>query len=289
MNNVVGVKNIESRKVKCQICELLDSKGLMVQEINKKYYHTIECHQKYLDAVQLKKTEGKQFELLIAKITEIHKLANSSHLPHAFIRDIGALRDKFNHPNFLDGLLEGYIACQEKIDNARNNKEFLQIQHELRYGLSIVRAWMSNKLNNYKLERNNSEVSEFELTEEQKIDLKSYKIESPIEEKILITLLYNNHDQDKDYIEVSTQKEFEINKRKYRVDFIIKSKKRNKEYIIECDGHDFHEITKEQASRDKQRDRDFLTINIPTVRFSGSEIWNNSKTCVEEIMLIIKN
>lgn len=41
---------------------------------------------------------------------------------------------------------------------------------------------------------------------------------------------------------------------------------------IECDGHDFHEKTKEQAERDKRRDRDLQSIGWVIARFTGSEI-----------------
>jgi hypothetical protein len=41
---------------------------------------------------------------------------------------------------------------------------------------------------------------------------------------------------------------------------------------VECDGHDFHEKTKEQAERDKRRDRDLQSIGWAIARFTGSEI-----------------
>lgn len=42
---------------------------------------------------------------------------------------------------------------------------------------------------------------------------------------------------------------------------------------IELDGHDFHERTKEQARRDKKRDRDLSALGFPVARFTGSEIF----------------
>jgi hypothetical protein len=42
--------------------------------------------------------------------------------------------------------------------------------------------------------------------------------------------------------------------------------------VIECDGHDFHEKTREQATKDKSRDRDLLNLGYPVMRFTGSEI-----------------
>lgn len=48
---------------------------------------------------------------------------------------------------------------------------------------------------------------------------------------------------------------------------------------IEIDGHEWHEKTKEQAIKDRKRDRYLLihTPSIPTMRFTGSEIYNNAK------------
>jgi len=54
--------------------------------------------------------------------------------------------------------------------------------------------------------------------------------------------------------------------------------------IIECDGHDFHERSKEQARKDKKRDRFLQSLGIPVFRFSGSEIWNNVFKCAQEVL-----
>jgi hypothetical protein len=54
--------------------------------------------------------------------------------------------------------------------------------------------------------------------------------------------------------------------------------------VIEADGHDFHERTKEQAARDKRRDRDLQTAGWTVLRFSGSEIWRAPHECVEDVM-----
>lgn len=45
--------------------------------------------------------------------------------------------------------------------------------------------------------------------------------------------------------------------------------------FIECDGHDFHEKTKEQASKDKERDRVFQKTGALILRYSGSDIWRD--------------
>ena len=41
---------------------------------------------------------------------------------------------------------------------------------------------------------------------------------------------------------------------------------------VECDGHEYHEKTKEQARRDKARDRAFQAAGLPVFRYTGSEL-----------------
>lgn len=52
---------------------------------------------------------------------------------------------------------------------------------------------------------------------------------------------------------------------------------------IECDGHDYHERTKEQARRDKSRDRELATMGWPVLRFTGSEIHKDAFACVKQV------
>jgi very-short-patch-repair endonuclease len=56
---------------------------------------------------------------------------------------------------------------------------------------------------------------------------------------------------------------------------------------IEIDGHDFHERTKEQAGRDKRRDREISKNDYTVIRFTGSEIYTNSISCVKEAIDIV--
>lgn len=68
----------------------------------------------------------------------------------------------------------------------------------------------------------------------------------------------------------------------YRVDFLIVMVKNGTRFVVECDGHDFHEKTKEQAAKDKSRERKLLKMGYKVVRFSGSEIYQNPKKCANE-------
>lgn len=71
----------------------------------------------------------------------------------------------------------------------------------------------------------------------------------------------------------------------YRVDFLaawtyddIPTK-----IVVECDGHNFHERTKEQAQRDRARDRDLQNAGYRVFRFTGSEIYRDAFRCATEV------
>jgi len=54
--------------------------------------------------------------------------------------------------------------------------------------------------------------------------------------------------------------------------------------VVECDGHDFHEKTKEQAQKDKEKDRILQSCGYPVFRFTGSEIWKSPFKCANIVM-----
>lgn len=54
--------------------------------------------------------------------------------------------------------------------------------------------------------------------------------------------------------------------------------------VVECDGHEFHEKTSEQAKKDKSRDRDLLSRGYPVMRFTGSEIYCDPLKCAEQVV-----
>lgn len=75
----------------------------------------------------------------------------------------------------------------------------------------------------------------------------------------------------------------------YRVDFLIyvqlssHDARRSGKIIVECDGHDFHERTKEQAARDRARDRSLIADGYTVIRFTGSELHRDSYRCAKEL------
>lgn len=76
----------------------------------------------------------------------------------------------------------------------------------------------------------------------------------------------------------------------YRVDFLVtfrivhKGVVAERWTIVECDGHDYHERTKEQAERDKARDRAITSLGYPVFRFTGRELHRDPAACVEEVI-----
>ncbi len=71
----------------------------------------------------------------------------------------------------------------------------------------------------------------------------------------------------------------------YRVDFVLRDSSLDTPVtvVIECDGHNFHERTAEQALRDRSRDRAIQTMGARVFRFTGREIWRDPIKCAREV------
>jgi very-short-patch-repair endonuclease len=69
----------------------------------------------------------------------------------------------------------------------------------------------------------------------------------------------------------------------YRIDFAFDAAW-GKTVFVECDGHDFHERTKEQAERDRAKDRRIQEAGITIFRFTGSEIYRDPANCAEQVI-----
>lgn len=86
---------------------------------------------------------------------------------------------------------------------------------------------------------------------------------------------------------------------RYRVDFVLSAysdgtvyselaepvvgQPRWRRLVIECDGHDFHERTKEQAAKDRSRDRELSALGFDVFRFTGSELWRDPWGCASQV------
>lgn len=56
----------------------------------------------------------------------------------------------------------------------------------------------------------------------------------------------------------------------------------SKQMVIECDGHEFHERTQEQAKRDRERDRLLQSFGFLVYRYTGREIWEDVFACATQ-------
>lgn len=91
-----------------------------------------------------------------------------------------------------------------------------------------------------------------------------------------------------EYGEIAVEKQTEHGG--FAVDFAFKCKSARgvvKWVIVECDGHDFHERTKEQAARDRARDRTLQRLGYVILRFTGREIWTDPMRCADEVISAI--
>jgi very-short-patch-repair endonuclease len=119
--------------------------------------------------------------------------------------------------------------------------------------------------------------------------------ESPIENLMAIALDQQANLLGKVYgIEciVNSQYEIKINDKTYRSDFmlgVLLPDGKSFSIVVECDGHEFHEKTKEQSARDKARDRAIQSKGMNVLRFTGSEIWNDAGKCAREVADFIKS
>lgn len=140
------------------------------------------------------------------------------------------------------------------------------------------------------------------------LDLAAARCESPIEELLLLALALVGINEHAELI-LGQQREPtlfseldgamrvmpQVEVGKYRVDFEVTSwvwtsdvpgrdAWRRASMLIECDGHDFHERTKDQASRDKRRDRDLQAAGFTIYRYTGSDVWRDPFGVAEEIV-----
>ena len=122
-----------------------------------------------------------------------------------------------------------------------------------------------------------------------------WECESPIEQimALIITEVEKNlnlNNRDIELLGIEKQKTIKTKNKNYRVDFLLKfafwnGSKEAKTFnlVIECDGHDFHEKTKEQVKKNNQRDRDLQKEDFNVLHFSGSEIYNEWWKCRDDI------
>lgn len=107
--------------------------------------------------------------------------------------------------------------------------------------------------------------------------LSNEKAESPIE--VLFLLALSAPKVETPLLVADTQVQVD----RYRVDVAIgEAGFLGDPLFVELDGHDFHERTKEQAERDRRRDRWFAMEGLRIVRFTGREVWRDPEACADE-------
>lgn len=93
-----------------------------------------------------------------------------------------------------------------------------------------------------------------------------------------------------DVVDVEKQEEIQCGNKKYRADFLIPviyKNQENKCFVVECDGYEFHQKTKEQVEKDNIRMRTLQKEGYEVIRFSGTEVWHRPYKCAMEILNII--
>lgn len=129
-----------------------------------------------------------------------------------------------------------------------------------------------------------------------------YKCESPIEQLLYIEIASMTENLGKsnpyvDIVAVDTQVEVECGDKRFRVDFFIPVYYINPKtdraeytiYVVECDGHDFHEKTKEQVAKSNEKTRKLQEYGYQVLRYSGSEIYHSPYKCASNLFRIIYN
>lgn len=109
------------------------------------------------------------------------------------------------------------------------------------------------------------------------------KAESPIEALFWGAYCLYEHRLLLDPLKVKVQQQADVGP--YRADYLFSVRcadGKTRFLVVELDGHDFHEKTKQQAAKDKARDRWMKSNGYEVIRFTGSEVWQNPFACVSE-------
>ena len=138
-----------------------------------------------------------------------------------------------------------------------------------------------------------SKKNEFEILD---LDVLEFEVcESPIEKIMCLALNIVSHEFYYDLFGFYTQKNIECNGKKYRADFYVDSSllprggcnlevSEKLKVVIECDGHEFHQKTKEQVKKNNERDMALKKEGYEVLHFSGSQIFKDPICCAKDVM-----
>lgn len=77
----------------------------------------------------------------------------------------------------------------------------------------------------------------------------------------------------------------------YQSDYLIDVKAPGSRHVVrgtlECDGHAYHDKTKEQASHDRKRDREMQAKGIMVLRYTASDIEEDAAACCRSAINIL--
>jgi very-short-patch-repair endonuclease len=121
------------------------------------------------------------------------------------------------------------------------------------------------------------------------------KCKSPIETIYALELIdmyqciYHFYRNNHSSLLIKPQHQINVDNTIVIADFYIESLDNGemKKLIVECDGHEFHEKTKEQVTKDKERDRKLIKKGYTVVHFTGAEIVKDPTKCVIETLHIL--
>lgn len=128
--------------------------------------------------------------------------------------------------------------------------------------------------------------------------------ESPMEQLMSIAMLevgvenINSFNPFIDVVVIEKQSQIVIEGKTYYADFMLPvsyyKKTKNgfeidftKEFIVEVDGHEFHQKTKEQVEHDNERERALQKAGYEVIRFSGTEVYHKAYRCACDVKRII--
>lgn len=117
-------------------------------------------------------------------------------------------------------------------------------------------------------------------------DLNRHTITSPIEQIFLMEWRFLAIDE-KQGVTIKPQTELKSGGTAYRIDFVVTWPGQKQKLAIEIDGHDFHEKTRQQAARDRARERSIIREGYTIMRYTGSEVFSNPRKCVHEVADLI--
>jgi very-short-patch-repair endonuclease len=132
-------------------------------------------------------------------------------------------------------------------------------------------------------------AKDYERAVLRKID--DYGVVSPIEQIFLMEWTYQRVEE-RLGVRLHPQRRLKEAVGEPRVDFLISRHKDDPEgrnlLAVELDGYDFHDRTREQATKDRRRERAIIRSGVPLLRFSGAEICREPRSCVLEVISFVE-